>query len=74
MQREQSMLQTTMKQSVSTRRNSNLTMLDSVACNLDTLRVEANKPGKAGDKKHPCQLLDTNEPLLLFLIQVLNCS
>ncbi len=67
----QSTLETTLKQSVTTRWNSNLTMLRSVADNLDTLKLEANKPGKAGDKKLQRQLLDVNDTLLHSIIEVL---
>jgi hypothetical protein len=42
----QSLLETTLKQTVSTWWNSKKVMLESVASNLDTLKVESGKPGK----------------------------
>lgn len=46
-------------------------MLESVASNLNTLKIESRKPGKAGDKRILRLVLDANESSLLALIQVL---
>lgn len=64
----QSQLETSVKQSVPTRWNSNLTMLHSVAINMENLKQEA---AKLGDKKLQRQILDLNEPLLEAVIGIL---
>lgn len=46
-------------------------MLKSVTSNLDTLKIESGKLGKAGNIKLQRLVLDANESLLLALFQVL---
>ena len=66
--RIQSKLETSLKQSVSMRWNSILTMLKSIACNTDQLKTLADE---FSDRKLQRLLLDVNNQLLTEIISVL---